>query len=419
MSELAQLRARRDAKADEAAQLNDKYPAHSTMPRADSDRLDSLLREVESIDTQIRALLKNTDDVASTGRKGSPNTWTTPEGEAVRVLRSADDIRSHYASVSRNSPVADADSFGLADFLRGVAGMKTTPGVKNALSVGTNSAGGYAVPSLIMPDILQALVPLSSLLSAGAGIVPLNDQAKTFTTAAINALPTAAWRAEGGSLSQSDPTFRAVVATPQSLAFYFKVSRELLADAPNLQAALTIAIAGAFAKELDRAGLRGSGTAPEPRGILNTSGIQSVTNGANGTALGSYANFLSAYSAIIAADAPAPTAAIMSPRSLVKLAGLLDTTNQPLQSPRLLEPMKMLATSQVPNNLTVGASTDCSEIYVADFTAFLFMMREQMTIQLLTELFAATGEIGFACHVRADFALTYPAQFAVVTGVRP
>ena len=47
------------------------------------------------------------------------------------------------------------------------------------------------------------------------------------------------------------------------------------------------------------------------------------------------------------------------------------------------------------------------------------MMREAVSVQVLNELYAGTGEIGFACHMRADVMLTYPAAFAVVTGVRP
>ena len=83
--------------------------------------------------------------------------------------------------------------------------------------------------------------------------------------------------------------------------------------------ALMQAIAQSFAKELDRVGLRGTGTAPEPRGLLNLSGIQSVTNGAAGTVLASYANLFTGTQALLEANAPMPTAAIMSPRSLIKL----------------------------------------------------------------------------------------------------
>ncbi|HVR48801.1 MAG TPA: phage major capsid protein [Pseudorhodoferax sp.] len=299
-----------------------------------------------------------------------------------------------------------------------MAGVRSSPEVMNALSTGTDTAGGYTVPSFLMPGILGAMVPASSLLLAGAGVVPLEEGAKTYTTAAIGTVPTAAWRAESGALAVSDPVFRAVVATPRSLAFTFKVSRELLADGQGIEQALNAAIGQSFAKALDKAGLRGSGVAPEPRGILNTAGIQDVGNGTNGAALAGYANLFSAVQSILQADAPMPTAAIMSHRSRVKLGGLTDSTGQPLQVPDMLKNVQMIGTSQVPNNLTVGSSNDCSEIYLGDFTHMYFAMREAVSIQLLRELYAETGEIGFACHVRADVVLNYPAAFAVVTGVR-
>ena len=335
-------------------------------------------------------------------------------GAGSNIMRNSADFANHY----NTGHSKDAGEYDIADYLRGIANLRTTAAVTNALSSGTDTQGGFAVPGVLMPGILGAMVPVSALLTAGAGIVPLAEGGKAFTTAAINAIPTAAWRAEAGVLAISDPTFRAIVATPRSLSFMFRVSRELLADASGLTTALNQAIAQAFAKELDRAGLRGSGTAPEPRGLLNTAGIQAVTNGAAGAALASYANLFSAYQAILQADGPAPTAAVMSPRSLVKLGGLLDTTGQPVNMPGMLQAVKLIGTSQIPNNLTVGASTDCSEIYIGDFSQMYFAMREAVSIQLLQEAFATTGEIGFACHVRADVVVNYPAAFALVTGVR-
>lgn len=361
---------------------------------------------------QIETMLDGADQEAT----GGAEHWRAQDGTLVPVLRGAEQIRAHY---ERRADGA-SEEVGLVDFLRGVAGQKTTQAVRNALSVGTDTAGGFSVPSLVMPSILEALAPVSSLLTAGAGIVPMSEGGKTFTTAAINALPTAAWRAENGSVSESDPTFRAVTATPRSLAFVVRVSRELLADSPNLEPALRQAIAQAFAKELDRAGLRGTGTAPEPRGILNVAGIQAVGNGANGASLATtaYTNLISAIQSLLAADAPMPTAAIMAPRSLTTLGGLLDTTNQPRQRPDLLSNMRFIPTSQIPVNLTVGTSNDCTEIYVANFSRLFFLMREQMSVQLLTERYADSGQVGFLCHVRADVVVEYPAAFAVITGVR-
>lgn len=370
---------------------------------------DACMDEVEALSavaSRKQNLINLFEGVNDKGRANEP-----------KPLRTAEDFHNHY----RGRASGMQDEFTIADFLRGVANMNTTPAVRNALSVGIDSAGGYTVPTILMPGILSALAPVSSLMVAGAGIVPLEEGAKSFTYAAVDSLPTAAWRLESGAVAESDPTFRSVVAAPKSLSFRFKMSRELLADGRNLTQALYLAIAQAFAKEMDRAGLRGTGTDPEPEGLLNTSGIQAVTNGTNGASLATtrYANFFTAAQSILTANGPMPTAAIMAPRSRVVLGGQLDTTGQPLRMPEMLSAMQMIASSQIPVNLTVGSSSDCTEIYLGTFENLVFMLREAPSIQLLNELYAATGEIGFACHARVDVAVLRPSVFAVVTGVRP
>lgn len=383
---------------------------------------DEKINAVKYLNAEI-SLISNMLDLAESANGRSASRHNAPElkdssGRRVgsvltaSMMTSADEIAARL-NVARN------DGVSLGDFFRGVAGMRTTDGVRAALSVGTDSAGGYTVPTVLLPGILSALVPASSLLSAGSSMAILDgEDAKSFTIAGVDSIPSAAWRNEAGPLAMSDPAFRAISVTPRSLSFMFKVSRELLQDSPNIESALLTAISQAFAKELDRAGLRGSGTAPEIRGLLNTPGINSVTNGANGAVPTDYSNFVTAWQEIVTGNAPAPTAAIMHPRDMASFANLADTTGQPLRRPPLLESMRFLQTSQIPTNLTVGTSTDCSEIYVGDFSQFIYFMREGVSVQLLQELYAATGEIGFACHARVDVAALYPSAFAVITGVR-
>ncbi|MBN8714576.1 MAG: phage major capsid protein [Xanthomonadales bacterium] len=371
-------------------------------------------------DTRLTAVEAAVDDVnlkiVADQMTGKPNATTAAPADGVRVLRNYGEFRAHYGKGSDahdvNNPVP------LAEFMRGVAGMKTSDLAIKALSEGTDSAGGYAVPNIVMPRILDAMVPASSLLQAGAGFVPLDEGAKTATTAVTDTLPVAAWRNELGSITESDPTFRSVVATPRSLACIVRISRELLADGVDIDRAIRTAIGQAFAKEIDRVGLRGSGTAPEPRGLLNTTGVNAVSLGTNGAALASYAPILSGIQSILDADGPMPTAAIMAPRSLVDFGGLVDTTDQPLRAPSLVEPVRFIGTSQIPVNLTVGTSTDCSEVYLGDFSRMYFLLRENLSVQLLREAYAKTGELGFLCHLRADVVVPYPAAFAIVKGVR-
>ena len=332
----------------------------------------------------------------------------------TNVMRNAADFSKHY----NTGHSQDAGEYDVADYLRGIANMQTTPSVKNALSTGTDTAGGFTVPSVLMPGILGALVPASSLLTAGAGIIPMEQGAKNYTKAVVSAIPAAAWRNESAALAVSDPAFNAIVATPRSLSFTFKVSRELLADAVGFAETLNEVIAQAFAKELDRAGLRGTGTAPEPRGIKNTLLVSNISHGTNGAVITNWKPLLSGLKNSLEVDGPMPTAAIMSPASLIAFSGLTDINGQSIDRPALLEPLKLVTTSQIPNNLTVGSSTNCSEIYMGNFQNVNFVMRENVSIQMLNELYAATGEVGFACHVRADVVIQYPQTFSILTGLR-
>ena len=385
--------------------INDIGTAFEDFKARYDDRLDKQQAEIEDAHTKLAYSQHQGGEVPA----DEPGVI-----QSFKALRTTSEFKAHY-----NTQASGNEKVGLSDFVRAVAGMKTSEGAVQALGRGQDTAGGYAVPHTVMPEILSAMTPASSLMQAGAGVVPLDHGVKSVTSAVVNAIPQAAWRTESGSLAMSEPTFRGVTAVPQSLAFMFKVSRELLADAPNMEAALRIAIGQAFAKELDRVGLRGSGTAPEPRGLLNTTGVQVVNyGGANGGSLINYAPILQGMGAVMNADGPLPNAVIGAPRSVISLAGLVDTTGQPIRKPQLLESLPILHTSQIPVDLEVGTGKDCSELYVGDFRGMYFLMRENVSIQLLREAFASTGEIGFACHVRADVVIPYPQTFAVVKGVR-
>jgi HK97 family phage major capsid protein len=415
---LQSLRDRQLAKRAEIEALNSKKDWNAA---TDKPIFDALMADLVDLNERVDRINVANDEAAGrffnkpVAQGADTEHWATAAGP-LPVMRKSSDFKAIYKAESHGGqPVT------MSDFLRGIAGQKMTEGVRNALSVGTDSSGGYAVPTELFPHILQALVPASSLLQAGAGIVDVTQTpAKQFNTAAIATIPAAAWRSENGAVAESDPTFRNVPAVPQSLSFLIKVSRELLADAVNLEAALLTAIAQAFAKEIDRVGLRGAGSAPEPLGLLNTSGIQAVANGANGASIATtaYANFVSAIQALLAADAPKPSAFIMAPRSLTTLGGLLDSQNNARRVPPIVADVPFLSTSQIPINLTVGTSSDCSEIYTGDFTKMVYVMRERPSIMLAKELFAANGQLAFICHARLDVAVMYPAAFAVITGVR-
>lgn len=400
------------AEANIAGLVNEVNASFATFKAEHTKQLEKAADDI----TKLQDAVDATDMKIAASEMNGPGlnrTEAAPPVSGPKAFRTYAGFKGHYAKAAQGT-----EKIGITDFVRGIAGMSTTDGVRAALSVGSNTAGGYSVPSTTAPEILAAMVPQSSLLTAGAGIVLLPEGVKTLTTAVIDTIPQASWRLEKGGIAESDPAFRGVVATPQSLAFFFKISRELLADGVGVELALQTAIAQAFAKEIDRAGLMGSGTSPEPRGIRNTPGVNIIDSGTDGAALTGYSKFMEGIGALLNADAPMPTAAIVAPRTLVGLGGLVDSTGQPLRKPEMLATMPIIGTSQIPIDQVAGASSDCSEIYLGDFTKMHFLMRENISIQLLREAFSATGEIGFLCHARLDAVVTHPQAFAVVTGVR-
>jgi HK97 family phage major capsid protein len=191
-------------------------------------------------------------------------------GEPIPIAHAGPNFRNTLAASLPDRGEGN-EQIGIADFLRGIAGMKTSPGIRAALSEGTDSAGGYGLPAFSQLNLLEALAPVSSLMTAGAGVSMITNGAKSYRAARGSTIPTAAWRAESGTVATSDPAFSPMDIVPRLLSVQFKISRELLADGANLDVSLYDVLAQSFAKEFDRAGLRGSGTAPEPRGILNTS----------------------------------------------------------------------------------------------------------------------------------------------------
>jgi HK97 family phage major capsid protein len=80
----------------------------------------------------------------------------------------------------------------------------------------------------------------------------------------------AAWAPETGIAASSGPTFDTITLIPSRLTAITRVSRQLLRQAsPDVEALVVNDISTAIATELDRVALAGTGTAPQPLGILS------------------------------------------------------------------------------------------------------------------------------------------------------
>ena len=258
----------------------------------------------------------------------------------------------------------------------------------------------------------------AQMVLQAAGMRTATMNAAQVTSSRIIADPTVSWRSEGGTVAASDPTFELQNLIARSLAVRVKSTVELAQDSPEWGSQLMAVMTKALATEIDRVGLVGSGVAPQPRGIFNTSGVNSVA-AVGDIATAGYGSLIDGLQALLEANCDLPSVegnAIMSPRSWAGWENLRATDNQPLARPKALENMTFRPTTAVPNNL--GAGTDKSVAFLGDFTQMVLGVRMEATIEALkVQSYADNLLLEFVGWTRVDFLVRRPASFVMLTGI--
>lgn len=157
-----------------------------------------------------------------------------------------------------------------------------------ALVAGTDSAGGFVTPELWATEAAKYLAASSVVLSAkaadgrGMRIIDLADgTGDTIFVPKISAGATAGMIAEAGTLSPTDPTFARITLRPQKGYVDTILSNEVLADSnPSIRQLVAEDHIAQLARLFDSQFLQGNGSAPNLRGILSFSGVNSVAHAA-------------------------------------------------------------------------------------------------------------------------------------------
>ena len=252
-----------------------------------------------------------------------------------------------------------------------------------AMSAGTDSAGGYIVPTVFVNELIEMLRAESIVNALGATVLsgltgsPVEIPKQTGGA-------TAYWVAENADITASDLTLGQVSLTPKAVAAIVKLSNRLLnLSNPSAEAMVRRDVAQALALAIDLAALRGTGSGSQPIGIANTSGINTVAIGTNG------GNFTFDYAADMVDELAKDNAAkgklgfAMHPTIAKKLKKTRipqysgDTGGEwimlPMSDSNLADALGygFKLTTQIPVNLTKGSSSDCSEVYFGNWQELL------------------------------------------------
>jgi HK97 family phage major capsid protein len=297
----------------------------------------------------------------------------------------------------------------------------------------TTTSGSAVVPVVWSGDIIDRARNLSAVLQAGAEIVPM--AAKTVNIGRLTGDPTAAFRAEGSTITASDPVFDQVQLDSKTMSALVIGSLEWFQDSPNIDDVVSNAIAQAVATNLDLQALFGGittggevgatgfnttyPTPPNPRGVLPTllavAASSVLGSGANGTAQTALSYWNEVIDTIFTPRQfnEAPNALLWSAKGAQQYAKAYDSTGQPLQLPPAVAELQRFVTNQIPSFTQGTMTTRATDLFVGDWRQLLIGQRLDFTVQTLVERYAENGQIGIVAHWRGDVQLARPRAFAV------
>ncbi len=380
---------------------------------AASDKIKLYKREARALGIELPESIAALDRPVSepTIRPGAE--YATIDGD-TRSLRS--DQKLADLPGNRNS-----EGLRFGAFVKGMATGDWT-GAKDeqrAMAEGTIAGGGAMVPSPLAADIIDLARNKSVVMQAGARTIPM--ESSTLNIARITQDGVGQWLAEAAGSTSTDMVFDRVLLTARTLVAVARVSIELVEDA-NVDAVISSAFAKALAIQLDYAGLRGAGTGATPLGIRNQTGVTVTNLATNGKTLIDYSDFVTGVQAIRSANFE-PNATIYSPRTAGELGNLQNTLHDALEAPDDFKNLQKYVTNQVPNNLTLGTGTTCSEAYIGDFSQAIFGARTELTLEVSREAADSVSsaflnrQVFIRGYLRGDWALQHPLAFAVLNGI--
>jgi HK97 family phage major capsid protein len=237
----------------------------------------------------------------------------------------------------------------------------------------------------------------------------------------------AAWVAENGAISESDPTGEQVTVTPTKIAALTKFSRESATDSnPAIADIIGKNLTRSIALGVDLGFFEGTGSSNQPTGLKNTSGINAQSMGTNGAAPTNLDFLLTALSTLEAANADMSRAVIVAhARTVNELFALKDSQNRYLMSSvtaggasvRSIEGVPIYTSNQLSVTETQGSSSVASSVYVYDASQVIVVQAHDMRLEATDAAYFSTDEIGVRCIARVGFAVPNPHAVVRIAGV--
>lgn len=308
-----------------------------------------------------------------------------------------------------------ADSF--ADYLK--RGYSPTFDTR-ALSAGSNSDGGFLPSQDFYAQLQKSIQQETSIMNLCRRIpvgtfktnltLEVDFSSTDFDTAAEG------WAGEAGAVSEYSPTYSNVTFTGNALRRVVKVSKELVADAPSrggdfsIESIVANRLGQLFAHSIEWTLWQGTGS-NQPQGITSASLTAGDTLGTAGT-LTDPDELIDFVYGLPQKYRVSPTCAIVAHDSFFKAVRKLKqkvTTSGSIpylweESFQAGEPARLLGIPVYasPYATAFGSTAAATLAVIGDFQHFVMAERSGMEVQVLRELYAGNGQIGYMGEMRLD-----------------
>lgn len=287
----------------------------------------------------------------------------------------------------------------------------------NVLTEGNDVDGGYLVPEEFESQMTENLVNAD----------PIRAGATVITTGSDRNIPietdtgSFAYVGESGTYTASDPQVGRVVLSAFKSGGIIKVSEELLQDSAFAIEPYLQRLASRRYNTLEQAAFANGTGSAQPLGLFRTTAVGGVSVGNKGGAVSATAaitgdDLIDTYHTL--ARAYRDNASWVTSDAMVKLIRKLkDSTNQYLWQPGLVagQPDRLLNRPIFVSDGAPAPAVSGVSIVLADLSYYTIVDRKGLSLQVLKELYAATGQVGFKFNKRSDGRLTFAPAMATFT----
>lgn len=398
MSKILELREKR-AKAWDAAKqfLDAKSGADGMLFEEDTATYDKMEQDVMNLGKEIERLERQVaidaelSKATSTPLTGKPGAKMGKD-EKEKTGRASDEYKCSFWNAMRvKAPM---------------------PSVLNALQEGTDSEGGYLVPDEFERTLVEALEE-ENVFRTLAHVIRTSSGDRKIPVVASKG--SASWVDEEGAYQESDDAFSQVSIGAYKLGTMIKVSEELLADSVfDLEAYISKEFVRRIGSREEESFFNGDGKG-KPLGILAAAGGAEVgVTAASATAITADEVIDLFYS--LKAPYRKNAVWLLNDATVKQIRKLKDSTGQYLWQPSLVAgtPDTILGRPVKTSAFMPTAAAGEKTIAFGDFKYYWIADRQGRTFKKLSELFAATGQVGFMGTQRVDGKLILPEAIKVL-----